>query len=202
MKNIKQPSAFSNVFQITPHVPELSPFSLISIYVHPLWKITSWTPPPLFPITITNSPPFYFDRHFPLIQPMHQLQSTRFSNTYLFEIRGQPFEKQHPVFRISRFPRNAFSNLGWTNKLLKSSRSEFGLICDKKLSLISRLEFFFLFSLNKQREDLPFLAKEKYWNIRFNLVIAYFCFMWKYRDIIVYLLLIYDLRLSINENNL
>lgn len=119
MKNIKQPSAFSNVFQITPHVPELSPFSLISIYVHPLWKITSWTPLPLFPITITNSPPFYFDRHFPLIQPMHQLQSTRSSNTYLFEIRGQPFEKQHPVFRISRFPRNAFSNLGWTNKLLK-----------------------------------------------------------------------------------
>lgn len=160
MKNIKQPSAFSNVFQIAPHVPELSPFSLISIYVHPLWKITSWTPPPLFPITITNSPPFYFDRHFPLIQPMHQLQSTRSSNTYLFEIRGQPFEKQHPVFRV--FPETRFPILDGQTSCLKSSRSEFGLICDKKLSLISRLEFFFLFSLNKQREDLPFLAKEKY----------------------------------------
>lgn len=202
MKNIKQPSVFSNVFQIAPHVPELSPFSLISIYVHPLWKITSWTPPPLFPITITNSPLFTLTV-ISLWSNLCTSYKVRVPAIRIFsKSEDSRLKSSIPSFGFRVFPETRFPILDGQTSCLKSSRSEFGLICDKKLSLISRLEFFFLFSLNKQREDLPFLAKEKYWNIRFNLVIAYFCFMWKYRDIIVYLLLIYDLRLSINENNL
>lgn len=50
-----------------------------------------------------------------------------------------------PSFGFRVFPETRFPILDGQTSCLKFSPFEFELICDKKLSLISRLEFFFLF---------------------------------------------------------
>lgn len=137
-----------NLFQIVPLNWAHSRFT--SICIRPLCKITSWTATtPSFSNHDYEFTPFLLWPSFPFDPTYAPVTKYCVFQQYVsFRNPRTPVcEKQHPAFP----QKTCFPILDGQTSCLKSCRSEFGLICDKKLSLISRLEFFFFLSffLNK-----------------------------------------------------